>query len=158
MSVCRAVEFSCLRLMGATMKTFWVGFLSMVWLAGCSRSVDSAASMAGTQSGGGSSDSGGSLDSGRSDTGSQAAMVTFEDFVDAYAAELCAWATRCQLLNVFGGTPAACLDVVSAQVAADYGSDACQFDSVSAAACLDGLQLSTCDGYQEDPACESICQ
>lgn len=78
-------------------------------------------------------------------------------FVDAYTAAICDWATECGLLDVFGGSPAACIEMVSGQVEGAFSSPGCDYDPVAAQQCLDGLSQSTCDEPYEDPACAEIC-
>lgn len=89
--------------------------------------------------------------------GEASAGISQDDYVDAYASALCEWATGCGLLGVFGGTPAACLDVVRAELEGSLGEAGCHYDPVAAQQCLDGLARSTCDAPFEDPACEEIC-
>jgi hypothetical protein len=103
-------------------------------------------------------DSGGVSDDPWSDTDTDGPGGTDVDgFVDAYAAAICDWATECGLLDVFGGTPAACIEMVSGQVEGAFSSAECDYDPVAAQQCLDGLSRSTCDAPYEDPACAEIC-
>lgn len=83
--------------------------------------------------------------------------ATVDAFVSDYAAALCAWATECQLLDVFGGTPAACIETVEGQLQATFGGMQCDYDPVAAQQCVDGLSRSTCDEPHEDPACAEVC-
>ena len=103
------------------------------------------------------------LDDGRhgaADTagdGEAGSGLTRDAYTEAYADALCSWATGCGLLSVFGGTPAACLDSVRAQLEGALGGPECRFDPAAAQLCLDGLSLSTCDAPHEDPACAEVC-
>lgn len=80
-----------------------------------------------------------------------------DQFVSDYAAAICDWATECQLLDVFGGTPAACIETMEAQLQGAFEGPECDYDPVAAQQCVDGLSQSTCDAPYEDPACSEIC-
>ena len=108
----------------------------------------------------GSDDSGGAaVDSGDAgggdDGGGGPGGVSAEDFVTAYAQAICGWAQECGALQAFGGTYAACIDLVAGQVSP--GLSDCGYDPVAAAECLSALERSSCDGGGEDPACEAVC-
>ena len=107
-----------------------------------------------------SDDTGASTDGpgdGPGDTPDGTDGANVDDFVSDYAEALCAWATECQLLDVFGGTPAACIETVEAQLQGAFGGVECDYDPVAAQQCLDGLSASSCEEPHEDPACAEIC-
>lgn len=128
---------------------------SVVAGPGCTDSVDNQRE-APAEAGGDAPADASVSETGQADTGDRGG-IGLDAFVQAYAAAICGWALDCGMLTVFGGTPAACLDVVSSQVEADYGGADCDYDPMAARQCLDGLGLGSCDGHVEDPSCTRIC-
>ncbi|MEC7948996.1 MAG: hypothetical protein VX265_15615 [Myxococcota bacterium] len=128
---------------------------SVVTGGGCSdRSENQRGALA--DAAGGAPTDASAAETGQADTGDPGG-IGLDAFVQAYAAAICGWALDCGMLTVFGGTPAACLDMVSSQVESDYGGPECDYDPVAARQCLDGLGLGSCDGHVEDPSCTRIC-
>jgi hypothetical protein len=123
-------------------------------------SDDTAADDGGADDGGsddGGSDDGGSDDGGSDDGGDDggAEGVDADEYVATYAQAMCAWAQECGVLQGFGGTYAACLELVAGQVEGSLSD--CSYDPVAAQECLSSLESMGCDGGGPSPVCDAVC-
>lgn len=127
--------------------SLWMG---LGLAAGCGEDKDYDDDGAAETSDSASEDSGGGSGSGGGGGG-----VAADEFVQRYTQAMCAWAQDCGVLQGFGGTYAACLDLVAGQVEGSLSD--CSYDPVAAEECLSELDAMGCEGGSQNPACDAVC-